>query len=148
VRDAVIVGAGHNGLVAAAYLARAGQRVLVLEAKDRVGGACVTEETWPGFEVSTADYVASLLRPRIVRELGLARHGYVLLPRDPSSFTPLPDGRGLLLGRDAAANRRAVAAFSPRDAERLPGYEAMLERIAAALEPLLDAPPPDPWSQA
>jgi phytoene dehydrogenase-like protein len=147
VHDVAIVGAGHNGLVAAAYLARAGQRVVVLEARDRVGGACVTEETWPGFKVSTAAYVASLVRPRIVRELELARHGYVLLPRDPSSFTPLPDGRGLLLGRNAAANRREVAAFSRRDAERLPAYEAMLGRIAAALEPLLDEAPPDPWSR-
>jgi phytoene dehydrogenase-like protein len=144
--DAVVVGAGHNGLVTAAYLARAGQEVLVLEARDRVGGASVTEETWPGFRVSTAAYVVSLFRPEIVRDLELARHGYELLPRNPSSFTPFPDGRSLLMGPDPALNRREVAKFSPRDAERLPAYEAMLERIARAIEPTLLETPPDPFS--
>jgi phytoene dehydrogenase-like protein len=148
VHDVAIVGAGHNGLVAAAYLARAGLSVVVLEARDRVGGACVTEETWPGFRVSTAAYVQSLFRPEIVRELELERHGYRLLPRNPSSFTPFPDGRHLLLGPDAAANRREVARFSPRDAERLPRYEALLERVARAVEPLLDEAPLDPWSRS
>jgi phytoene dehydrogenase-like protein len=144
--DAVIVGAGHNGLVTAAYLARAGQKVLVLEARDRVGGAAVTEETWPGFRVSTAAYVVSLFRPEIVRDLELARHGYELLPRNPSSFTPFPDGRSLLMGPDPALNRREVSKFSARDAERLPAYEAMLERIARAIEPTLLETPPDPFS--
>jgi len=145
--DAIIVGAGHNGLVTAAYLARAGQRVLVLEARDRVGGACTTEEPWPGFKVSTAAYVVSLFRPEIVRDLELARHGYALLPRNPSSFTPFPDGRSLLMGPDAALNRREVSKFSRRDAERLPEYEAMLLRIAAAIEPTLLETPPDPFSR-
>jgi phytoene dehydrogenase-like protein len=144
--DAIVIGAGHNGLVAAAYLARAGQRVLVLEARDRVGGASVTEEPWPGFRVSTAAYVVSLLRPGIVRDLELARHGYRLLGRDPSSFTPFPDGRSLLMGPDREATRREVARFSARDAERLPAYEAMLERVARAIEPTLDETPPDPFS--
>jgi phytoene dehydrogenase-like protein len=144
--DEVVIGAGHNGLVAAAYLAGAGHRVLVLEARDRVGGAAATEETWPGFRVSTAAYVVSLLRPEIVRELDLARHGYALLPRSPSSFTPFPDGRSLLMGPDPELNRREVAKFSPRDAERLPGYEAMLDRIARAIEPTLLEAPPDPFS--
>jgi len=145
--DVIIVGAGHNGLVTAAYLARAGQRVLVLEARDRVGGACTTEEPWPGFRVSTAAYVVSLLRPEIVRDLELARHGYALLPRSPSSFTPFPDGRSLLMGPDPALNRREVGKFSRRDAERLPEYEAMLLRIAAAIEPTLLETPPDPFSR-
>src|SRR5512137_2242279 len=112
--DAVIVGGGHNGLVAAAYLARAGQSVLVLEARDRVGGTAVTEEPWPGFRVSTAAYVVSLFRSEIVRDLELERHGYALLPRSPSSFTPFPDGRHLLMGPDPELNRREVAKFSGR----------------------------------
>jgi phytoene dehydrogenase-like protein len=146
VYDDIVVGGGHNGLVAAAYLASAGHRVLVLEARERLGGAAVTEETWPGFRVSTAAYVVSLMRPAIVRELDLARHGYQVLARNPSSFTPFPDGRHLLLGPDPALNRREVARFSPRDAEALPRYEAMLERIARVLEPLLDETPADPFS--
>src|SRR5215211_1248452 len=96
--DAIIIGAGHNGLVTAAYLAKAGRKVLILERRDVIGGACVTEELWPGFKVSTAAYVNSLLRPEIIRDLELKRHGFKMLPRNPSSFTPFPDGRSLLLG--------------------------------------------------
>jgi phytoene dehydrogenase-like protein len=144
--DVIIIGAGHNGLVAAAYLARAGRRVLVLERREFVGGACVTEELWPGFKVSTAAYVNSLLRPEIVRDLELKRHGFELLPRSPSSFTPFPDGRYLLLGPDANLNRREIGKFSTRDAEALPRYEQMLERVARFIEPLLVETPPDPWS--
>ncbi|MFN3651163.1 MAG: phytoene desaturase family protein [Armatimonadota bacterium] len=144
--DTIIVGAGHNGLVCAAYLARAGRRVLVLERREVIGGACVTEELWPGFKVSTASYVNSLLRPEIIRELELKRHGFQMLPRNPSSFTPFPDGRSLLLGPDAAANHREVSKFSARDADALPRYERMLERVADLVEPTLMEPPPDPWS--
>jgi phytoene dehydrogenase-like protein len=144
--DTIVIGAGHNGLVTAAYLARARQRVLVLERRDLVGGTCVTEEPWPGFRVSTAAYVNSLLRPEIIRELQLKRHGFEMLPRNPSSFTPFPDGRYLLLGPDAASNRREVSKFSARDAENLPRYEKMLERVADFIEPTLAMTPPDPWS--
>jgi phytoene dehydrogenase-like protein len=141
--DAIIIGAGHNGLVAACYLARAGWKVLVLERRYVVGGACVTEETFPGFKVSTAAYVNSLFRKEIVRDLRLAGYGFEVLERNPSSFSPFPDGRSLLLGPDADLNRREISRFSPRDAENYPKYEAMLERVAAVVEPTLTMTPPD-----
>ena len=100
--DLIVIGGGHNGLVTAAYLARKGLKVLVLERREVLGGACVTEELWPGYKVSTAAYVNSLLRPEIIRDLELKRHGFEMLPRNPSSFTPFPDGRSLLLGPDKA----------------------------------------------
>lgn len=146
--DAIVIGAGHNGLVTAAYLARAGRKVLVLERRGVVGGCVVTEETWPGFKVSTASYVNSLFRPEIIRDLELKRHGFVMLPRSPSSFTPLPDGRYLLMGPDKEMTRREVSKFSARDAENLPKFEAMLERIATFLEPMLMQTPANPWSLA
>lgn len=141
--DAIIVGAGHNGLVTACYLARAGLRVLVLERRHVVGGACVTEETFPGFKVSTAAYVNSLFRKEIVRDLRLAEYGFQVLPRDPSSFTPYPDGRSLMLGPDPGLTHREIAKFSARDAERYPRYEAMLERVAGVVEPTIMMTPPD-----
>jgi phytoene dehydrogenase-like protein len=130
-------------LVTACYLARAGLRVLVLERRYTVGGACVTEETFPGFKVSTAAYVNSLFHTEIVRELRLADYGYEVLPRNPASFTPFPDGRSLLMGPDAELTRKEIAKFSKRDAERYPQYEAMLERVAASVEPTLTMTPPD-----
>jgi phytoene dehydrogenase-like protein len=102
----LVVGGGHNGLVCAAYLARAGFAVTLLESRPLLGGACVTEELWPGYRVSRAAYVLSLFRPAIVEELGLRQRGLQLLPRVPSSFTPLPDGRSLVLGPDSAENGR------------------------------------------
>ena len=139
----MVAGAGHNGLVAGAYLARAGLRTLVLERRNVLGGASVTEELWPGYRVSRAAYVAGLLRPCVVRELSLERHGLRLLRRSPASYTPLPDGRGLLLGAGVEQDRRAIEPFSRRDAGRYAAYEAFLDRVARALEPLLDESPPN-----
>lgn len=144
--DLIIIGGGHNGLVTAAYVARAGVKVLVLERREVLGGACVTEELWPGFKVSTAAYVNSLLRPEIIRDLELKRHGFKMLPRNPSSFTPFPDGQSLLLGPNKAQTHKEVSKFSAKDAEALPKYERMLERVAAFIEPTLTRTPPNPWS--
>src|SRR5260370_30156076 len=137
------IGGGHNGLGTACYLGRAGWRVLVLERRPVVGGACVTEEVFPGFKVSTAAYVNSLFRKEIVRDLHLKDHGFEVLERSPSSFTPLPDRRYLLLGPDAALTHSEIAKFSQRDADNYTRYEAMLERVADVIEPTLVEAPPD-----
>jgi len=144
--DVIIIGGGHNGLVCAAYLAKAGRRVLVLERRSILGGCCITEELWPGFKVSTAAYVNSLLRPEIIRDLNLKRHGFEMIPRNPSSFTPLPDGRYLMMGPDRNLTLQEIAKFSTKDAENYPRYEEMLTRIAEFLEPWLMQTPPDPYS--
>lgn len=141
--DAIIIGAGHNGLVTAAYLAKAGWKVLVLERREIVGGCCITEEVWPGFKVSTAAYVNSLLRPKIIRDLDLKSHGFEMLPRSPSSFTPFPDGRSLLMGPDKELTHREISKFSTKDAAAYPKYEEMLTRVADFLEPLLEQTPPN-----
>ncbi len=143
VYDAIIVGAGHNGLVAAAYLARGGLRVLVLERRDLVGGACVTEELWPGYKVSTAAYLCGLLQPRIIHDLELGRFGYEILPKDPAFFSPLSDGRGLFMWRDDHRTAKEIANFSARDAQRYPEYEAFLIRLAEFVEPWLLRTPPN-----
>jgi phytoene dehydrogenase-like protein len=142
--DCLVIGGGHNGLVAAAYLAREGRRVCVVERRHVLGGCCVTETPWPGFRVSTAAYVISLFAPQIVRDLRLGQYGLKILPREPSSFTPLLDGRYLLLGSDLAASCREIAKFSTRDAEQYPRYLRWLETVASQLEPLLEQPAPDP----
>src|SRR5579864_4302570 len=141
--DAIVIGGGHNGLVTACYLARANWKVLVLERRYIVGGACVSEETFPGFKVSTAAYVNSLFRPEIIRDLGLNDYGFELLERNPSSFSPFRDGRYLLLGPDRDMNLREISKFSARDAQRYPQYEAMLERVASVIEPTLTQTPPN-----
>lgn len=142
--DAIVIGAGHNGLVAAAYLAKAGLRTAIFDARHVVGGAAVTEELWPGFKISRCSYVNSLFRPEIVRDLQLKSRGFEMLPRNPSSFTPFPDSRYLLLGPDKALVQREIAKFSGRDAEKYPRYEAFLEEIAEVLEPLMSMVPPNP----
>jgi len=141
--DAIILGAGHNGLVTACYLARAGWKVLVLERRYLVGGACVTEETFPGYKVSTAAYVNSLFRPEIIRDLKLKENGFELLERSPSSFTPTPDGRSLLMGPDAELTHREISKFSKKDADAYPKYEKMLLDVARVLEPTLVQRPPN-----
>jgi phytoene dehydrogenase-like protein len=142
--DAVVIGGGHNGLVCAAYLARAGQSVCVLERRHVLGGCATTEELWPGYKVSTAAYVISLFLPQIIRELKLKEYGLKILPRSPSSFTPLPDGRSLLMGADLSLCHREIAKFSMQDAVEYPRYNAFLERVAAVLEPVLSQSAPDP----
>jgi phytoene dehydrogenase-like protein len=142
VYDAIIVGGGHNGLVTAGYLARAGWQVLVLERRSLVGGACVTEEVFPGYRVSTAAYLVSLLQEKVVRDLELRRFGYDVMPKDPAYFAPYLDGRHLFMYADQRRTQEQLARFSARDAERYPAYEAAIERVARFVEPmLLEAPP-------
>jgi phytoene dehydrogenase-like protein len=128
--DAIVVGAGHNGLTAACCLARAGLKVCVVEKRRQVGGACVTEELWPGYKVSTTSYVSTLLHPRIVRDFGLERHGYRVYKQEPAFFQPFPDGRFLMLYGDEERDAREFAKFSARDAARLRAFHASLERLA------------------
>ncbi|TWT88933.1 zeta-carotene-forming phytoene desaturase [Pseudobythopirellula maris] len=142
--DAIVIGGGHNGLVCAAYMAKAGKRVCVLERRHVLGGCATTEELWPGYKVSTAAYVISLLLPQIVKDLKLKENGLAVLPRTPSSFTPLPDGRSLLMGPEAGLNHREISQFSTKDAEAFPKYESLLERVADVLEPVLSEAAPDP----
>src|ERR1035437_10219947 len=104
--DSIIIGGGHNGLVAAAYLARGGRKVLVLERRELLGGCAVTEEIWPGYRVSTGAYLTSLLQERIVQELELARFGYQVDAKDPAFFSAFPDGRHFFMWQDRAKTRR------------------------------------------
>jgi phytoene dehydrogenase-like protein len=144
--DVAIVGGGHNGLIAAAYCARAGLRTIVLERRDVLGGAAVTEPVWPGYKVSLASYVCSLLDPQVIADLDLAAHGYHAYRKEPASFTPLGDGRSLLLGSGDAANAREIAAFDERDVAGLAAFETEALRLGTALfESFADETPS--WSR-
>jgi phytoene dehydrogenase-like protein len=143
--DAIVIGGGHNGLTAAAYLARAGRKVLVLERRHILGGAAVTEEVFPGFRFSVCSYVVSLLRPQIIRELDLPRHGLEILPLD-GTFTPMPSGDYLWRVNDHAKTHREIARHSKLDAEAYDEYGKAMVEMAKFVKPMLDMTPPDPLS--
>jgi phytoene dehydrogenase-like protein len=143
--DAIVVGGGHNGLVNAAYLARAGRRVLVLERRPLVGGAAVTEEVFPGFKFSMFSYVVSLLRPEIIRELDLPGHGLHILPLE-STLTPMLNGDYLASWADHDETRRELYRHSPRDADAYDVYGRLMHHMAQAVKPILAMVPPDPTS--
>jgi phytoene dehydrogenase-like protein len=145
--DAVIIGAGHNGLVCAAYLARAGLSVLVLERRHLVGGAAITEEIHPGFKYSVCSYVVSLLRPSIISDLDLPRHGFELLPLD-GTLSPLPDGDYLMRWHDAGETRLELMRHSKTDAEAYERFSQKMYHLAMAVRPLLGEPPPSLTSLA
>lgn len=141
--DAIVIGAGHNGLACAALLAKAGLSVAVFERCCAIGGAAVSDtREWPGYTLSTASYVCSLLDPWLVDQLDLRARGFDFYRKDPYAFTPLPDGRSLLLGSDAAANAREIAAFDPNDVAGFEAYGARVERLGRALFDSFSDPEP------
>jgi phytoene dehydrogenase-like protein len=142
--DAIVVGGGHNGLVSAAYLARAGLKTLVLERRHLLGGAAVTEEVWPGYKISTAAYVVSLMSARIVQELDLARYGYHVYPLDPAYFAPFPEGDGFLLWDDPAKAAEEIRRINEHDGDNYAAYSHALTELAEIIRPLLYVTPPDP----
>jgi phytoene dehydrogenase-like protein len=145
--DAIIIGAGHNGLICAAYLAKAGKSVLVLERRHLVGGATVTEEIFPGFKYTVCSYVVSLLRPDIIEELELPRHGFELLPLD-GTLTPTGDGDFVMRWHDAGDTRRALMRHSVKDAEAYERFSQMLYQLCLTVRPLLSTPPVSPTSMS
>ncbi|MGH7752980.1 MAG: phytoene desaturase family protein, partial [Gemmatimonadales bacterium] len=145
--DAIVIGGGHNGLVAAAYLARAGKKALVLERRPVLGGAAVTEEVFPGFKFSVFSYVVSLLRPEIIRELDLPRHGLQILPLE-STITPLDNGDYFGAWSDPDESRRELARHSTKDADAMVLFGRSMLHMAMAVKPILGMVPPDPASLA
>jgi phytoene dehydrogenase-like protein len=144
--DAIVVGAGHNGLIAAGYLAKAGKKVLVLERRSIIGGATVTEEWFPGYRLSTCSYVCNLLLPEVIADLELEQHGYDVRPFDPQYFVPFPDGSYFMSYLDGRKTREQIAKFSQRDVAGYDAYWAMWDRILERMRPLLLQPAPT-WDQ-
>jgi phytoene dehydrogenase-like protein len=140
--DAIIVGGGHNGLTNGAYLAKAGLKVLIIERRHLVGGAAITEELYPGFSFTTFSYALSLLRPDIVHELDLVKHGFMPILM-PSSFAPMENGDYLLLGQDRDENIKEILRHSPHDADAMDRYEYDMERVCQLVKPLFDKAPPN-----
>jgi len=140
--DAIVIGAGHNGLVNGAYLAKSGLKTLILERRHLVGGAAITEELYPGFQFTTFSYALSLLRPEIVQELELTSHGFMPLLM-PSTFCPTEDGDYLLMGEDKDENHHAIARHSRHDADAYDSYTHMMSQVVHAIRPLMDSIPPD-----
>src|ERR1700742_3371598 len=141
--DAIVIGGGHNGLTHAAYLARAGKKVLVLERRHVLGGAAVTEEVFPGFKFSVCSYVVSLLRPEIIRDLDLPRHGLEILPLD-GTFTPMPNGDYLWRVNDHGKTHREIARHSRVDAEAYDEFGKAMQAMCRFVKPILSMVPPDP----
>ncbi len=140
--DAIIIGGGHNGLICAAYLAKEGRNILVLEKRHVLGGAAVSEELYPGFTFSVASYVVSLFRPHIIRELELAKHGYEVIPMD-CSFLPLPNGDSLARWADSQRSRREIARFSKKDSEVYPEFSKVMSHMGKLAKAVIDHPAPD-----
>src|ERR1051325_7699107 len=143
--DAIIIGGGHNGLVAASYLAVAVKKVVVLERRHLVSGAAVTEEIFPGYKFTEFSYVVSLLRPEMIRDLELPKHGLKILPL-PSTFTPTENGDYLAAWDDHDVTRREIYRHSPKDSEAYDEYSRVMARAAKAIKPIINLIPPDPSS--
>ncbi len=143
--DAIVIGAGHNGLISAGYLAKAGKRVLVLERRDIVGGACVTEEVWEGYRVSVGAYLCSLLLPEIIEDLELKKYGFEVYRRETSGFTPFLDGNYMHFYPDEEKMRAELTAFcaeTPQDVDAYFAFEADVERVATVLDAVMMQEPP------
>jgi phytoene dehydrogenase-like protein len=145
--DAIVIGGGHNGLVTAAYLARAGKKVIVFEKRHVLGGAAVTEEINPGFKYTVCSYVVSLLRPEIIRDLNLPKHGLRILPLE-TTFTPLPNDDYLMRWGDHDQTRREIFRHSPPDADAYDDFGRLMHQLALAVKPMLGMMPPDPTSMS